>query len=177
MLACWHGCRKAVRSSMMSGRGVLLGYPSTWGWFGAHQTHENSPQTQVLVHHWLGAWINGWDCSLRESGKQENPTLIFTRCWPSLLWGREQNTHNTTREKRERRRRSKSVQIWWLWTDLLQISDWRLKRAWIWAKLGEIILHLECFDLVSWGLAKQSIRFDRGFVSSGDCSFITKQFR
>ena len=91
--------------------------------------------------------------------------------------GREQNTHNTTREKRGRRRRSKSVQIWWLWTDLLQISDWRLKCAWICAKLGELILHLECFDLVSWELAEQSIRFDRGFVSSGHCSFSTEQFR
>ena len=33
---------------------------------------------------------------------------------------------------------------------MLQASDWRLKRVWICAKLGELILHLEYFDLVSW---------------------------
>ena len=81
------------------------------------------------------------------SGKQGSTTHIFTRS--SLWWVEEQNTHNTTREKRGRRR-SKSVQIWRMWTDLLQTSDWRLKRAWICAKLGELVLHLEYFDLVSW---------------------------
>ena len=111
---------------------------------------EDSPQAQVLVHHWCGVWINGWDCSLRGSSKQENPTLIFTRCWQSLLVRWEQNIHNTTREKREIRRRRRFVQIWWLWTDLLRVSDWRPKRAWICAKLGELILHLGYFDLVSW---------------------------
>ena len=176
MLACWHGCRKAVRSSMMSGRGVLLGYPSTWGWFGAHQTHENSPQTQVLVHHWLGAWINGWDCSLRESGKQENPTLIFTRCWPSLLWGRDSRTHTIQLERREEEEEGErdlsrfggcepicfkpviggsNVQTWW--------AHSTLRVLWF----GQLV----------WGLVEQSIRFDRGFVSSGDCSFSTEQFR
>ena len=32
---------------------------------------------------------------------------------------------------------------------MLQASDWRLKRVWICAKLGELVLHIEHFDLVS----------------------------
>ena len=87
---------------------------------------------------------------MRESGSKKTLPLIFTRCWPSLWWVEVQNTHNTAREKRGGRRRSKSVQIWWLQTDLLQASDWRLKCAWICAKLGKLVLHLEYFDLVSW---------------------------
>ena len=33
---------------------------------------------------------------------------------------------------------------------MIQVSDWRLKRDWICAKLGEFVLHLEYFDLVNW---------------------------
>ena len=120
----------------------LLGYTSTWGWFGAHQTHKDSHKPKYLCTI-DSAWINGWDYSLvGVSGKQGSTTHIFTRCWSSLWWVEEQNTHNTTREKRGRRRR-RSTQIWWLWTDLIQVSDWRLKHAWICTKLSELILHLE----------------------------------
>ena len=71
--------------------------------------------------------------------------------------GWKSRTHTT---QLERRRRSKSVQIWWLWTDLSQVSDWRLKRAWICAKLGELVLHLEFFDLVSGFEDRLSIASD-----------------
>ena len=87
----------------------LLGYPSTWGWFGAHQTHKDSHKPKYLCTI-DSAWINGWDYSLvGVSGKQGSTTHIFTRS--SLWWVEEQNTHNTTREKRGRRRRSKSLWV------------------------------------------------------------------
>jgi hypothetical protein len=62
----------------------------------------------------------------------------------------ERKKKETTREKRGRRRRGKSVHIWWLRTYRSQAVDWRIKRAWIGTKLGELDLHLEYFDLVSW---------------------------
>jgi hypothetical protein len=54
------------------------------------------------------------------------------------------------REKRGRKKRSKYIQIWWLSTNHLQACDWRLKCGWVGIKLGELILHLEYFDLFSW---------------------------
>ena len=32
----------------------------------------------------------------------------------------------------------------------LQAGGWRLKRGWIGTKLGELVPHLEYFDLSSW---------------------------
>ena len=62
--------------------------------------------------------------------------------------GAEHTQHNL-REERKKKEKG-SDHIWWLRADRLQASDWRLKCAWICAKLGEPVLHLEYFDLVSW---------------------------
>jgi len=47
-----------------------------------------------------------------------------------------------------REERRKKVCLDLLQTDLLQVNDWRLKRAWICAKLGELVIYLDYFDLV-----------------------------
>ena len=49
-----------------------------------------------------------------------------------------------------REERRKKVCLDLLQTDLLQVNDWRLKRAWICAKLGELVIYLDYFDLVGW---------------------------
>ena len=78
---------------------------------------------------------------------------------------RQSRTHTTQLERRRTRRRG-SVQIWWLRADRLQVGDWRLKCAWICAKLGELIQHLEYFHLVSWFEVRLSRASDlRGVLS------------
>jgi hypothetical protein len=52
-------------------------------------------------------------------------------------------------EKRERRRRGESVQISEFWPVDLQADVWRLKRAWIGSKFGELVPYFEYFDPVT----------------------------
>ena len=33
---------------------------------------------------------------------------------------------------------------------IFQAGDWRIKRGWIGTKVGELVPHLEYFDLLSW---------------------------
>ena len=62
---------------------------------------------------------------------------------------REHTRENTTWERGRRRSRG-SVQICCIWLDSVQAGDWRLKRAWIDPKLGELVPYFEYFGLVSW---------------------------
>jgi hypothetical protein len=52
-------------------------------------------------------------------------------------------------EKRGRRRRRESVQISEFWPVCLQAGVWRLKRARIGSKLGELVSYFEYFDPVT----------------------------
>jgi hypothetical protein len=52
-------------------------------------------------------------------------------------------------KKRGRRRRDESIQISEFWPICLQAGVWRLKRAWIGSKLGELVPYFEYFDLVT----------------------------
>ena len=127
---------------------VMLGYPSTWR---MQLSPAKTAHKPVLVHRWF--WLESTVEIDPRKDKREK-TLAS-----NLSWAREraaavreevraEHKNITTWEKRGRRR-SKSVQIWWLWTGHLQAGDWSLKRGWIGTKLGELVPHLEYFDLLS----------------------------
>jgi hypothetical protein len=78
-------------------------------------------------------------------------------------------------EKRGRRRRGESVQISKFGPVCLQAGVWRLKRAWIGSKLGELIPYFKYFDPVTQFEIWVSGGSDLRVVLSGQTATVSAQ--
>jgi hypothetical protein len=113
-----------------------------------------SLSSSTRINRWSRFASNGWGASLRCIKEKTLATLVAVReskrasqergcCCERVV--REHTRTPQPSEKRGRRRRGESVQISKFWSVCLQDGVWRLKRAWIGSKLGELVTYFEYF--------------------------------
>jgi hypothetical protein len=115
-----------------------------------------SPSSPTRINRWSRFVSNGWGASLRGINEKTLATLVAVTeskrasqdCGCCCERVREHTRTPQSSEKRGRRRRGESIQISEFWPVCLQAGVWRLKRAWIGSKLGELIPYFQYFDLV-----------------------------
>jgi len=98
----------------------VLGYPSAWRmiWSPAKTAHKPSAHAPLISVGIMRSFLEKW----WETHK--NPSLLFTLRCTWRVWESITHTQHNMREKIGRKRRSKSVQIWWLWTIRSSSSLW-----------------------------------------------------
>ena len=148
--ARWHGCRKAVRPSMMSGGEVCwsksLHMEACW-------QPNISPHKSNTYEPLICSASNGCEYFLVK-GARRKPSP-FHPCWWRLPFVRVRvRAHKRKHNLRERKKKKQRF-----YSDLLhltrQCSSWWLEaqmclEPWIDPKLGELVPYFAYFNLVSW---------------------------
>ena len=171
-----HALRKFTYGQNSYLTSVMLGNPSTWTMIWSPANSARQPTSTTWDGWDLVIWFNGWDHIKRSKKAQERPSLLSLQLRISLERGRAERT--TQLERREEKgdeglpRFGGSESI--CFKSVIGGSN-------VHGFVPNLVISFYTWVLRSgqfvWGFVEHTIRFGRGFVSSGDCSFNTEQFR